>query len=158
MSKRLAVIDIDGVIADERHRVKHALDRDWSTYFGLMDGDSVWPQGRELYEACAMLGFERAYLTGRREDTRKVTTAWLKRNGFNHKLPLMMRKVEDRTPLADLKAVVTTSLTRLRIYKGIWVYDDDPHVIEKVAKVEGVHARHCTWYTKPERLVRKAEF
>lgn len=156
MSDRLAFIDLDGVIADERHRVHHALAREWGTYFSaeLMRLDGVFRQGRELYENCILAGFDIAYLTGRREDTRPTTKRWLKRNGFDHKLPLIMRKLEDRRPLAKVKAGVVWEALEFG-YDEVYLYDDDPYVIEEVRQVTGARGRHCTWHIKPERMVRR---
>lgn len=152
---RLVFLDLDGVICDDRHRVQYALDREWGTYFGLMDRDTVWRQGRELYEACVLAGFDVAYLTGRREDNFRVTRKWLKRHGFDHKLPLIMRLGPDRRPLAEVKAGVIAETLAFG-YDEVWLYDDDPHVIEQARPLIGPRARHCTWHIKPSRLVKRA--
>lgn len=151
MGDRLAFLDLDGVICDDRHRVEHALHRNWGTYFELMDGDAVWRQGRELYEGCILAGWDIAYLTGRREDTRQVTRRWLKRKGFDHKAPLIMRRTEDRRKLPELKAVIVAEA--LALYDEVILYDDDPLVIERVASVPGARGHHCRWHTKHQRLV-----
>jgi hypothetical protein len=151
---RLAYLDLDGVVCDDRHRVEYALARDWYTYFGLMDRDTVWPNGRALYENILLAGLDLAYLTGRREDTRRVTEKWLKKHGFDHDLPLIMRAEHDRRPLAEVKAGIVAET--LHVYDEVWMYDDDPHVIASCASVPGVRTSHCTWYTKPERMVKRA--
>lgn len=156
MSDRLAFLDLDGVIADDRHRVQHAVNREWGMYFGLMDGDAVWQQGRELYENCHLLGFDVAYLTGRREDTRRVTQAWLRRHGFDHRLPLIMRKQEDRRPLGVVKAAVVAEAVAFG-YEQVFMYDDDPTVIELTGIVPGGVARHCAWYTKPAKMIKRGQ-
>lgn len=153
MTHRLAMLDLDGVLCDDRHRVEHALARNWGTYFELMRFDSVWRQGRDLYDACVMAGYDIAYLTGRREDTRRVTKKWLKRNGFDHKLPLIMRKQEDRRKLPELKAVIVGEA--LHVYDEVILYDDDPLVIEQVGQVPGARGHHCRWHIKPQRLVNR---
>lgn len=44
---RAAIIDIDGTLADCRHRLHHVLPgrkRDWDAFFGEMDDDDlIWP-------------------------------------------------------------------------------------------------------------------
>jgi hypothetical protein len=150
---RLALLDLDGVIADDRHRVQHALARDWNEYFGLMHRDAVWPQGRELYDAAVISDWTIGYCTGRREDTRQVTRRWLKHKGFDHQAPLIMRRHDDRRPLAELKAMIVREA--LDLYDQVIMYDDDPHVIEMVALVPGARAHHCQWYRKPDRMVRR---
>ncbi len=155
MIRRLALIDLDGVLADDRHRVQYAISRDWGTYFGLMHLDDVWQQGRDLYENVPLAGFdELAYCTGRRDDTRHTTRKWLKKAGFDHKAELIMRDTEDRRRLAEVKADVVGQ--RLRDYDEVWMFDDDPEVISEVSKVERGVGYHCTWYIKPTRMVKKA--
>ncbi len=153
-STRLALFDLDGVVCDDRHRVEFALNRDWCEYFGRIGDDRPWPQGRELFDNAHILDFDIAYLTGRREDLRPGTRAWLRQHRFNHRLPLLMRQHEDRRPLAEVKAGVVAEA--LRHYAEVIMYDDDPHVIELVSQVPGARARHCTWHIKPERLVKRA--
>jgi len=152
--ERLAFIDLDGVVADDRHRVHFAMQRAWFEYFSLMHLDKVWPQGRELYDSCTAAGFDLAYLTGRREDTRQVTRGWLHQHRFDATLPLIMRKLYDRRPLAELKAAIVAEALAFG-YREVWIYDDDPHVIEHARQVKGATARHCTWYTKPERMIKR---
>lgn len=153
MGDRLAMLDLDGVLCDDRHRVEHALARNWGTYFELMDLDSVWRPGRDLYDACIMADYDIAYLTGRREDTRRVTKKWLKRNGFDHKAPLIMRREDDRRKLPELKAIIVGEA--LHLYDEVILYDDDPLVIEKVSEVADAQAIRCTWHIKPQRLVNR---
>lgn len=152
--RRIALLDIDGVIADERHRQHHALAREWGEYFAKMVHDTVWPQGRSLYDGCTYADWEPVYLTGRREDTRPWTVNWLQRHGFDHTLPLLMRPQEVRVPLAELKAAVVREL--LRFTAAVAIYDDDPEVIAHAAQLPGARAVHCTWHIKPRRMVKAA--
>jgi hypothetical protein len=154
MNPRTALLDLDGVICDDRHRVDYALRRDWGTYFGLMGDDAVWRQGRELYEACTITGWDVAYLTGRRDQFRGHTRRWLKQHGFDADLPLLMRPDDSSTRLAVFKAGIVADM--LRDYEALMLYDDDPEVIKVVGQVQGVGVRHCTWHVKPERMVKKA--
>lgn len=154
--RRLALYDLDGVLADDRHRVQYALARQWGTYFALMTRDKVWPQGRELYDAAHLTDWSIGYCTGRREDTREWTVDWLARHGFDHRAPLMMRPEEDRRPLAELKAVLIAEVIQQQGVEVI-LYDDDPHVIEQVNRVPGARAVWCSWYRKPERMVRRGQ-
>ncbi len=153
-SDRLALLDLDGVICDDRHRVRYALAREWGDYFALCPRDTVWPRGREVYEACLLAGWDVAYCTGRRRDLRRLTRDWLGRHGFDETLPLIMRQEEDRRPLAEVKATVVTEARHFG-FREVWLYDDDPQVI-KLAAAAGAVTRHCTWYIKPERMVKRA--
>ena len=53
-----AVLDIDGVLADVRHRLHH-LDgarRDWGAFFAGMDADPVLAPGREVAQEAVASG------------------------------------------------------------------------------------------------------
>lgn len=158
MLDKLAFLDLDGVLCDDRHRVEHALNKNWTQYFFLLDRDAVWPQGKELHDALIMCGYDIVYLTGRREDTRRATVQWLKRNGFDYKRPLVMRPLPrypyKKVPLCEFKYEVVWEVAEL--YDEVVIYDDDPSVIEECKKIDGIRAEHCTWYIKPERMIRKA--
>lgn len=152
-ARRLALLDLDGVICDDRHRVHHALERDWGAYFGLMDRDAVWRQGKDLYEACTLTDWDIAYLTGRRDGYRPVTQLWLRKHGFDHRLPLLMRPDDSSTRLAVFKAEVVSAMRG--DYADLVLFDDDPEVIRVVGE-HGVKVRHCTWHIKPSKMVKKA--
>ncbi len=154
-AERLALVDIDGVIADTRHRDQFAVDRDWGTYFSLMHDDGVWRRGVELIENIELCGYDLAYLTGRREDTRHTTKKWLKRHGFP-KAPLIMRKMTDRAKLAHLKAGVIADA--LLLYPdGVTLWDDDPWVVEEANNVRPGAGVLTTWYVKPVSVVRRGQ-
>ncbi len=160
MVNRLALVDIDGVLADTRHRDTYAVNRQWGTYFGLMHLDGVWRQGLEVLEYIHMCYDTVEFLTGRREDTREVTRAWLREHlpkPLRKGVKLRMRALEDRTPLPLLKARhITEALPQFR--DGVALWDDDPAVIEAANAVLPGAGRHCTWYTKPESIIKRAKF
>jgi hypothetical protein len=149
----LAVFDIDGVLADGRHRDHHAQVWDWDAYFGAMDQDGVHPEGRYAYEQFGRLGWRRGYLTGRREDTRGVTRTWLGQNGYDPTETLLMRPFADRRLLAMLKASVLRTIVQYWAPLPVVLLDDDPHVIDAASRVSGVIPIHCTWYVKKDTLV-----
>jgi len=154
MSDRLALVDIDGLVADTRHRDAYAINRDWGTYFSMAGDDGLWQEGFDLVEKLEMIGYDIAWLTGRREDMRPLTEKWLRKKGFPD-FPLIMRKMEDRTKLALLKAGVIFDASLL-YPDGVLMYDDDPWVIEEADNVLPGSGRHCTWYVKPASVVRRA--
>lgn len=80
---RLALLDIDGVLANDTHRVDHAINRRWVSYFDpkTVAKDGVWEQGHELAQRLVDEGWTVAYLTGRRSILRLTTEAWLDANG-----------------------------------------------------------------------------
>jgi hypothetical protein len=141
-SAHLAVFDIDGVVADVRHRLKY-LDRrpkDWARFFAAADRDPVLPEGVELalrHAAEHVL----VWLTGRPEHLRPLTDAWLRRAGLPAEL-LFMRPANDRRPARDFKAGQLARLARESTIAV--VVDDDPEVVTKLRKL-GHPVRLADW-------------
>lgn len=163
MTKRLALFDIDGVLADDRHRVHYALKQDWMSYFKLANvaADDVWEQGKSaVYKELLDFTTDVGYLTGRREDLRPTTQRWLNENGFPagpapHML--IMRQFSQRERLAELKAATIAGILKDTDYDQVVLYDDDPEVIRVVQEQFGTDAGiHCTWHIKEEALIKKA--
>ncbi|MFF5234152.1 hypothetical protein [Dactylosporangium sp. NPDC000521] len=129
----LAVFDIDGVVADVRHRLRHLDKRpkDWARFFAAADRDPVLPEGVELalrHAAEHVL----VWLTGRPEQLRPVTDAWLRHAGLPADL-LFMRPARDRRPAKDFKAAQLSLLARES--QIAIVVDDDPEVVTKLRKL-----------------------
>ena len=159
LKPRLALLDIDGVIADDTHRVEYALKKQWYMYFdhARMGVDGVWPQGRKLYHRLRWTGWRVGYLTGRREDRRVVTELWLRANGFSVKRAPTMRAFAQSMPLANLKTEYLRKLIESGKYSKVVLYDDDPEVIRKIhAELGEEHGVHCTWHIKQKALVKTA--
>lgn len=158
MAARIAFFDIDGVLANDTHRVEHALAKEWDLYFKprSVAADPVWPQGRAALEAAQADGWEIAYLTGRRDDLRPTTADWLARNQFPAGI-LHMRPFGTKKPLANLKADILTDILAVSEKAQLVLYDDDPEVVRLVRSVLGEQAAvHCTWHIKQQALVRTA--
>jgi phosphoglycolate phosphatase-like HAD superfamily hydrolase len=121
----LAVFDVDGVVADVRHRLHHLHRHKWHRFFAEAGADPVLPEGRRLV---ADLGREHeiVWLTGRPEWLREVTLDWFEQHG----LPtgeLHMRPDGDYRPARVYKLAV---LRRLADRGIAAVIDDDPEVID----------------------------
>lgn len=156
---KLALFDIDGVLANDTHRVDHALNRNWDKYFdkNLMASDGVWEQGRSMIEDKRAEGFTIAYLTGRRDDRREVTEDWLLENNFPWGRVIMREWDYYDLRLAELKALVVGKLVDSGKFEDVVLFDDDPEVIQEVQEEVGIsHAVHCTWHVKQKALVKSA--
>src|SRR3954471_25047094 len=110
----LAVIDLDGVVADVRHRLHHVsgTNKNWLAFFAAVGEDDVLAEGRAVLERLAG-DHEIVYLTGRPERTRQATQDWLDR----HELPrgrMIMRSDSDRRPARLLKPRLLKTLARGR--------------------------------------------
>lgn len=145
----IAVFDIDGVLADVRHRLHHLDKRpkNWDMFFSAAVHDAPLSEGVAL---AAELGsdHEIVYLTGRPERTRKDTVAWLREHG----LPagtLLMRRDGDRRPARIVKLTLAQELAsrgRLAL-----LVDDDPDVVAAL-RAAGLPVRHAEWMTRDDTL------
>lgn len=155
---KLALFDIDGVLANDSHRVKFALERRYTEYFdpARMSKDKLWKQGQQAVAQAVADGWTIAYLTGRRQDRRQLTEDWLDAHG----LPwgrLVMRTFSQIMPLANFKEEYIQKVVSSGVFTDVVLFDDDPEVIRFVQKQVGqAHAIHCTWHKKKKAMVKLA--
>ncbi|MFV0307900.1 MAG: hypothetical protein ACK5OX_09175 [Desertimonas sp.] len=127
----LAVVDIDGVVADVRHRL-HFVERrpkDWDGFFGAAASDPAHPEGLAVVARLAE-DHDIVFLTGRPSRLRDVTQAWLDRHRLGGHA-LHMRSERDRAPARVVKPAVLARLAAGRTV-GV-VVDDDPDVLTAMA-------------------------
>ena len=141
-TRMLAVVDIDGVLADVRHRLKH-LDRrpkDWAAFFAAAVDDPPLQVGVETVRRLAEV-YDVVYLSGRPEHCRADTEGWFQRNS----LPpgdILLRRPDDRRPA---RLVKVEQLRRLQRRTPVAVLvDDDPDVLE-AARDAGFDVLPATW-------------
>lgn len=151
----LAVIDLDGVLADVRHRLRflETTPKDWDGFFAGIPDDEVLPEGRAVVERLAG-GHELVYFTGRPETTRRDTEAWLER----HELPraeVIMRRSGDRRPARVTKPALLRRLAaggrRIAV-----VVDDDPQVCDALERA-GWPVLRADWMTQADTLTDAQE-
>jgi hypothetical protein len=145
-----ATVDLDGVVADVRHRLHHIERRpkDWDAFFAAAVDDPVLPEGRAVVEELVGRGHEVVWLTGRPERCRWDTHSWLRRNG----LPdgrLYMRRDGDRRPARVTKLAILRELARDR---PVTVAVDDDDDVVRVLREAGFPVLHATWMTDPASL------
>ncbi|MEV6927194.1 hypothetical protein AB0M46_22205 [Dactylosporangium sp. NPDC051485] len=154
MEASLAVFDIDGVVADVRHRLKYLERRpkDWGRFFAAADRDPVLQEGVQLAKEYAQ-SHVLVWLTGRPEYLREVTAGWLRDAGLPAEL-LFMRPANDRRPARDYKA---RQLARLAGESPIEVVvDDDPAVVERLRGL-GYPVRLADWVPHSSTLQQAQE-
>ena len=144
-TRPLAVFDVDGVLADVRHRLHHLEGRPkrWDAFFGAALDDPPLAEGLAL-AAEAALECEVVYVTGRPERCRADTLAWFARHG----LPagaLHMRSDSDRSPAAVGKPRWLAEAARDRVVA--FVVDDDPAVCDAY-EAAGHRVLRATWMTR----------
>lgn len=132
VDRPLAVVDVDGVVADVRHRLHH-LDgprTDWAAFFAAAAADPALPEGLAVVETLR-LAHEVVFLTGRPENLRAVTERWLGEHGLPTER-VLMRRDGDRRPARQFKA---EALRRLHDGNEVAiVVDDDPDVCDTVER------------------------
>ncbi|MFI7244958.1 hypothetical protein [Streptomyces qinglanensis] len=145
----LAVFDLDGTLADVRHRLPflQRRPRDWDAFFRAAADDPPLVKGvalaLETAERC-----ELAYLTGRPERCRTDSVQWLRQHG----LPagqLLMRARDDRRPGRVVKPELLRHLARERTVA--LVVDDDEQVVAAYRR-EGFQVVLADWMAAPAAL------
>jgi phosphoglycolate phosphatase-like HAD superfamily hydrolase len=154
MDRPLAVFDIDGVLADVRHRLHHIDGRrkDWLAFFAAAVSDPVLPEGAAL-AAEAARDCDLLYLTGRPERCRRDTVSWLAQHGLPEG-PVEMRPEHDRRPAAQLKPRVLARAAAGRTVAV--VVDDDPLVCDAYENA-GWPVLRATWADRSPVLEQAQE-
>ncbi len=123
----LAIVDIDGVVADVRHRLHHIERRpkDWDAFFAAAPDDPPHTEGVAVVQRLAE-DHDIVFLTGRPGWLRAATEAWLEANGIGgHQV--VMRPRNDRRPAARVKLELVRKLSAGRQLDVI--VDDDEAVV-----------------------------
>ena len=149
----LAVFDLDGTLADVRHRLHHlaARPKNWDAFFAAARDDPPLPTGvalaRESAEECEVV-----YVTGRPERLRAATLAWLRRAGLPEGR-LAMRRGGDRRPARLAKVELLRRLSRGRVVAV--VVDDDDEVCDAY-EAAGFRVLRATW-AGPSPVLHEAQ-
>jgi hypothetical protein len=127
------IFDIDGTIADGIHRLHHIekTPKDWDAFYADCPGDKPIPHMHRLLEDLYCVGGVIVYVTGRSDQIRDETEAWLFRHGFptggNNRL--YMRKAGDYRPDDVLKIELLAEL-RADGYEPIMAFEDRTRVVK----------------------------
>jgi hypothetical protein len=138
----LAVVDIDGVVADVRHRLPLLSGRvkDWDAFFHAAVLDPPHPAGIDLVLRLAQ-DHDVVFLTGRPSRMRRDTQRWLDRWGLGGH-PLVMRPDGERRPAARMKVRLLDGLARGRM---VGVVVDDDRAVLKAMREAGYPTLHADW-------------
>jgi hypothetical protein len=140
--RAIAVIDIDGVLADVRHRLRY-LDRrpkDWSGFFGAAPQDPPLEVGLDTVRRLAEV-YEIVYLSGRPEHCRRDTQDWFAKHGIPEG-ELHLRPRTDHRPARLVKLGV---LRRLQERAPVAVLVDDDDEVLETARQAGFDVLPATW-------------
>ena len=143
----LAVFDIDGVVADVRHRLHHIEGhKSWSKFFEAAGEDGLLDTGARLVAELAR-EHEIVWLTGRPEWLRRTTARWLRQ----HDLPgteLHLRPHHDYRPAPQFKLAVLHRLSG----RGIAAFIDDDDQVIAAAQAAGFAAMLADWVPRSDPL------
>jgi phosphoglycolate phosphatase-like HAD superfamily hydrolase len=145
----LAVFDVDGVVADVRHRLHHLEGRpSWNAFFRAARRDTLLAEGASL--AADLAGrHEIVWLSGRPEWLRRTTADWLAEHG----LPageLHLRPNGDYRPAPRFKLDVLVRLAP----RGIAAVVDDDEEVVQAAVAAGFPAVLADWVPRAPELRR----
>lgn len=149
LDRPLAVIDVDGVVADVRHRLHHieGRPRDWRAFFAAAADDPPLAAGVELAKELGR-DHDVIWLSGRPKRLAGVTRRWL----ASHGLPegqLVLRPNGDFRPAAVLKAEEIRKAATGRTVAV--VVDDDPAVVAAL-RADGWPVRLADWVPREPEL------
>ncbi len=150
----LAVFDLDGTLADSRHR-QHFLERkprDWDAFFAAAPDDPPLAEGvTRCLEAAGEC--EVVYLTGRPERCRKDTLAWLAEHGLPEGR-VHMRRNDDRRPARTTKLQI---LRRLAGDREIRMLVDDDELVCADAERAGFPVVRAGWAAGTTETMKDAQ-
>lgn len=132
MSERMQcyLFDIDGTLADCSHRLRHIRDtpKDWRAFFAACPDDAPIPHmvnlAITLYDADQRI----VYVSGRSDECRAQTLAWLLAHGLPE-APLYMRKAGDHRDDDHVKAELLHALLADG-WDPVMAFDDRSRVVK----------------------------
>ena len=159
IQKKLVLFDIDGVLADDSHRLQYALDKNWDMYFKLILLDKPLHEG---ISSAQVFGdrpdVEVQYLTGRRIDLYEETKQWLTINQLPNPERITMRGFAHRDILSKFKVGVIKNAIEGGYFSSVHLYEDDPEVVRLVNETFGEGtATLTTWYVKNTEMIKTAK-
>ncbi len=154
MTRPLAVFDVDGVLADVRHRLHHVARRpkDWDAFFAAAVDDPPLAEGLALARASAE-DCDVVYVTGRPERCRADTLAWFRRHGLPEG-ELAMRAERDHRPARLAKPGL---LRRLAAGRPVAVVVDDDQKVCDAYEAAGFRVLRADWMAGAPALERAQE-
>jgi hypothetical protein len=150
-----AAVDLDGVVADVRHRLHHldSWPKDWDGFFAAAVDDPVLPEGRAVVDRLLGEGQVVVWMTGRPERCRRDTESWLRRNGLPEGA-LNMRPDGDRRPARTTKLAIAR---RLSADRPLSVVVDDDEAVVQTLRQAGFTVLHAQWMATQPSLFEAQE-
>ena len=103
LKKSIILVDLDGTLCDNSHRITFGQSKDWDAYHSLCDKDGVFLDMAAVLFSLAG-DYEVIAITGRDERYREKTVAWLKNNKLDFLIDhILMRAEKNFKPEAEVK-------------------------------------------------------
>lgn len=136
--KKAIIVDIDGTIADCRHRDHFITDRpqDMESFFKACKNDKIIPEVLNIINKLS-IDYKIIFCTGRSSKYKSETLTWLEINFGDYYERLIMCGKDDNTPGAVLKEPIIDILKNE--YDIEMAFDDDPNTI-KMLQSKGIFA------------------
>ena len=133
MNMNWIVVDLDGTLNENEHRVHLAQARKWDEFHEAAKGDFVCIPVREIIRAMSN-SYKILLLTGRNERYRPMTMNWLQENHISPFInDLAMRPDEDFRPDIEMKICILESFfgTKENVLRSVlFCLDDRDRVVE----------------------------
>lgn len=142
---KAVIVDIDGTLADVEHRVHHVRKekKDWKSFNESMDQDRLNHWCAKLILAMKSQGFDILFVTGRDENYRLKTQAWMKQHQINYDKLFMRAAVDFRSDAEVKKEIYEQEI------KGQWevvfVVDDRASVVKMWREELNLVCLQCDW-------------
>lgn len=140
MAEELVIFDIDGTLADISERVHHVKrkPKNWNAFNAGMAQDKAIHSMVRLCNILYDAGLRIVLCSGRSEENRPETEAWLNQHGVNYH-ELLLRKDDDHRQDAVVKREILRELDKSKI---LFVVEDRSRVVE-MWRSEGLVCLQC---------------
>ena len=140
MREEIIIFDIDGTLADVSERIHHVQKKpkNWNAFFKGMAQDKAIHSMVRLCNILYASGIQIILCSGRSEEHREQTVAWLAQHGVNYH-DLLLRKNNDRRSDTDIKREILANLDKSKI---LFVVEDRGRVVE-MWRSEGLVCLQC---------------
>lgn len=135
--KNVIICDIDGTIADVRHRLHFIQNEDgtkkkkpdWDAFHAACVDDKPFMDVMHVVHTLYRDERDLYFLSGRNDVVREQTKAWLGYYGFYQSTDLIMRKAGDRRPDTEVKLEMIRQLG-LTPHDVLCIFDDRQCVVD----------------------------
>lgn len=129
----LICFDIDGTLANLDHRIHlvRSKPKNWPAFFAGVKHDLIIPEVVSVYQHFAQAGHDIILASGRGEESRPDTEAWLAKSGLTDHKRVYMRAAKDyRSDVIVKQEILYNQIIPDFGKKPDMVFDDRPGVVQ----------------------------